>query len=68
MHRNDALAILTCVAGLGSFAGSIATVVTHQSVALTVALAAFGAAGQTASQLLRIYGAPSASSSTPKGF
>lgn len=59
MHRTDLLAILTLVVGVGSFAGSVVSLGIVHNVPLSITLLGLGTAGQTASQLLRIYGAPS---------
>lgn len=67
MHKTDKLALLALVVGLGSFASTLPTYVNTHNTWLTTILLGLGVAGQTANQLLRIYGAPSEPTSTTKG-
>ena len=59
MHATDRLALLTLIVGIGSFAGSVISLGVVRDTRLTIILLGLGVAGQTASQLLRIYGSPS---------
>ncbi len=59
MHRIDIIALCTLVAGLGSFASAVVALGVFHNITVMVILLGFSVAGQTASQLARIYGAPS---------